>query len=227
MHGVDDVLVNTRVYIDGFNLYYGALKKSQDRWLDLQSFADQLAGPTRTVDLVLYCTAMIKPRPGDPDAGKLQQVYLRALRTLPRVEIAMGKFSVKDTDARRRSRPTCSCCQQTPAGCECCREDLVPIIKTEEKGTDVNLAVRLVQDAYEGLYDDAFVVSDDSDLQGAVDIVRSHLGKDVFIASPRNRPHHSIVGTGYREIRPALLHTSHLANPVIHSGKMIHKPRNW
>ena len=178
--------MSTRVYIDGFNLYYGALKRTTHRWLDLQSFADQLVGPNRIVERVLYCTAMIRARPGDPDAGRLQQVYVRALRTLPRVEIAMGKFSVKDTDARRRPRSTCSCCQHPVPGCDCCREELVPIIKTEEKGTDVNLAVRLVQDAYEGLFDDAFVVSDDSDLQGAVDIVRKHLRKDVFIASPRN-----------------------------------------
>lgn len=219
--------MNTRVYIDGFNLYYGALKRTSFRWLDLQTFADELAGPIRSVDRVVYCTAIIKPRPGDPDAGKLQQVYLRALRTLPRVEIAMGKFSVKNTDARRRARATCTCCQATLAGCECCREDLVPIIKTEEKGTDVNLAVRLVQDAYEGLFDDAFVVSDDSDLQGAVDIVRNHLGKDVFIASPRNRTPHPIVGTGYREIRQSILRKSQLPNPVAHTGQTIHKPRSW
>jgi hypothetical protein len=202
------------------------LKRSPHRWLDLQAFADELAGPARSVDKVVYCTAMIKPRPGDPNAGRSQQVYIRALRTLPRVEITMGKFSVKNTDARRRPRPTCSCCQQIPPGCECCREDLVPIIKTEEKGTDVNLGVRLVQDAYEGKFDDALVVSDDSDLQGAVDIVRN-LGKDVLIVSPRNNQYHPITGTSYRNIRPGTLGQAQLPNPIVSGQTTIRKPRNW
>ncbi len=220
--------MTTRVYIDGFNLYYGALKNRPYRWLNLERLADEFAGPTRTVDRVIYCTAKIQARPDDPDAGKYQAVYLRALRALPRVDIALGKFSVKDVDARRRPRDTCSCCQSNPPGCLCCAEPLVPIIKTEEKGTDVNLAVRLVEDGYEGRFDDAFIVSDDSDLQGAVDIVTKHLKKKVYVVSPRNRTYHPIVGSGYRDVRPTLLGRCLLpATMTLAGGGVVHKPRHW
>lgn len=40
----------------------------------------------------------------------------------------------------------------------------VEVIKTEEKGSDVNLATYLVSDAYEKDFEAAVVVTDDSDL---------------------------------------------------------------
>jgi hypothetical protein len=41
-------LANVNVYIDGFNLYYGALKRTPYKWLDLALLARTLL-PTDTV----------------------------------------------------------------------------------------------------------------------------------------------------------------------------------
>jgi hypothetical protein len=41
-------LLDTHVYIDGFNLYYGLLKGKPYKWLDLERFCDQLL-PKNTV----------------------------------------------------------------------------------------------------------------------------------------------------------------------------------
>lgn len=40
----------------------------------------------------------------------------------------------------------------------------VSVLKTEEKGSDVNLAVDLLHDCVQGLYDCVVVISNDSDL---------------------------------------------------------------
>jgi hypothetical protein len=39
--------MRTNVYVDGFNLYYGSLKGTQYRWLDLEAMCTQLLPPPR------------------------------------------------------------------------------------------------------------------------------------------------------------------------------------
>jgi len=58
--------MKTRVYIDGFNLYYGLLKGTPFKWLDLERFCDQLL-PKNTVEKIYYFTAKVDARPNDPD----------------------------------------------------------------------------------------------------------------------------------------------------------------
>ncbi|EUA68538.1 hypothetical protein I541_5545 [Mycobacteroides abscessus] len=45
-----------------------------------------------TINRIRYFTAKVTPTPNDPDIGNRQQVYLRALRTLPSVSIHEGHF---------------------------------------------------------------------------------------------------------------------------------------
>jgi uncharacterized LabA/DUF88 family protein len=47
------------------------------------------------------------------------------------------------------------------------------VIHTEEKGSDVNLGVHLVNDAWLNRYDCAVVVSNDSDLAEAISLVKA------------------------------------------------------
>jgi len=51
----------------------------------------------------------------------------------------------------------------------------VNVLKTEEKCTDVRLAVHLVNDSWKGLYDCAVILSNDGDLLEALKIVYSEL----------------------------------------------------
>ncbi len=84
--------MRTRVYVDGFNLYYGALKGTPYKWLDLVKLAYQLLPPGYSVTKLKYFTARVS---GIPDAGApaRQQAYLSALATLPEVEVIRGLFS--------------------------------------------------------------------------------------------------------------------------------------
>lgn len=52
----------TNVYIDGFNLYYGCLKRSPYKWLDLGSLCSQLL-PQNDIKRIRYFTARVKARP--------------------------------------------------------------------------------------------------------------------------------------------------------------------
>ena len=81
----------TYVYIDGFNLYYGSIKKTSYRWLDLDKFCHAIL-PNDNIHSIKYFTAKVSGRPGDWDAPIHQELYLRALRTIPHLEIIYGHF---------------------------------------------------------------------------------------------------------------------------------------
>ena len=83
--------LRTFVYIDAFNLYYGALRKSPFRWLDLQKLC-QLMLPKNDVQAIKYFTALVSARPGDADQPLRQQLYIRALKTIPNIEIIYGHY---------------------------------------------------------------------------------------------------------------------------------------
>ena len=60
----------------------------------------------------------------------------------------------------------------------------VEVIRTEEKGSDVNLAVHLINDGWLDAYDCAVVVSNDSDIAEAMRLVRQHQGKRIGLVTP-------------------------------------------
>lgn len=72
----------TNIYADGFNLFYGALRNSPYRWLNLKSLC-RLLLPRNVIGQVKYFTAFVSARPSDPHQPVRQQLYLRALATLP------------------------------------------------------------------------------------------------------------------------------------------------
>jgi hypothetical protein len=167
--------VKTNVYIDAFNLYYGALRRTAHRWLDINALARHLL-PNHQINRIRYFTARVTVTPGDGDGRQpqRQQFYLRALRTLPNVEIHLGTFL---------SHPTMMPLATPSAG-----QKFVEVIKTEEKGSDVNLATYLLLDAFKDDYEQALVISNDSDLATPIEVVNKKLGKAVGVALPCSNP---------------------------------------
>jgi uncharacterized LabA/DUF88 family protein len=106
------------------------------------------------------------------------------------------------------------------------------VVKTEEKGSDVNLAVHLLNDAWRVEYDVAVVVSNDSDLVEAIRIVRRQLHKTVGVVNPHAedpRAHPSVELHKEADFRIDL-HASDLAAaqfPPVIPGTTIHKPATW
>jgi hypothetical protein len=86
--------MRTHVFVDGFNLYYGAVKGTAFRWLDIVALSKLLVPAGHTIERVKYFTARVSGAE-DPDAPKRQHAYLSALATLPLVEIHYGRFLSK------------------------------------------------------------------------------------------------------------------------------------
>jgi hypothetical protein len=83
--------LKTNVYIDGFNFYYGCIRKTPYRWLDLSLLCRTLL-PKHQVHRIRYFTALVTPRPSDPQQRTRQEIYLRALMTIPNLSIHRGRF---------------------------------------------------------------------------------------------------------------------------------------
>ena len=114
----------TNFYIDGFNLYYRALRNTPFRWLDLRKFAEMLF-PNDEIHRICYFTALLNERPDNPGQPWRQLTYLRALETLPGFEIHYGTFRPR-VKTRRLAEPIPGL------------PEYVRIMDSEEKGTDVN-----------------------------------------------------------------------------------------
>jgi uncharacterized LabA/DUF88 family protein len=206
--------VKTYVYIDGFNFYYGAVKDSPYKWLDFKALASRLL-PNDQIIKLKYFTAKVDPSPRDPAAPLRQEVYLRALRAhIPELETHFGYFLSKI-----KKRPLVS----TGA--------LVKIRDREEKGSDVNLAVHLVNDAWKGAYESALVISNDSDLVEAVRIVTRQLRLPVGVANPQMRKKKKMAvqlrkSASFRiKINVSDLAACQLPDPI--PGTKISKPTVW
>jgi hypothetical protein len=130
----------TFVYVDGFNLYYGCFRAPQRKhwakykWLDLERLCDWLF-PRNDVVSIRYYTADVSNRPPDNHQGDRQRVYLAALSTLPGVQIIKGHF----LGPQVVRMPRCDANGHFLG-------EMVTVLKTEEKGSDVNLAVDLLCD---------------------------------------------------------------------------------
>lgn len=126
--------MRTFVYVDGFNLYYGALKGTPWKWLDLVALFERVLQPHHRILRVKYFTARVSGTSSDPSKPQRQDIYLQALqRYRPEVEVYFGHF------LRHRVRALLA----QPLG----TQRTIEVIKTEEKGSDVNLAVHLLNDS--------------------------------------------------------------------------------
>jgi 6-hydroxy-3-succinoylpyridine 3-monooxygenase len=154
-------------YIDGLNLYYGVLQQTPAvRWLDVERLC-KLLRPNDDLRLIKYFSA--------PVAGSADQaVYLRALATLPKVQVILGKFKRKNVKCRV---PGCAHLSS--------KWFTVP----EEKRTDVNIAVSMVDDAYQDACDHFVLMSGDSDLVPGLATVRQrYAAKTITVYVPSRNP---------------------------------------
>ena len=102
------------------------------------------------------------------------------------------------------------------------------VIRTEEKDSDVNLAVHLLNDGWLDACECAVVVTNDSDIAEAMRLVRQHHGKRIGLVTPgMGRPSRQLMAHAdfARHIRPNALRRSQLPDPI--PGTTIRKPARW
>ncbi len=207
----------TNLYVDGFNLYYRALKDTPFRWLDLCKLAETLF-PNDAINRVNYFTARLDSRPGNPTQRQRQQAYLRALATLPAFDAYYGHFR-----SGVKRRPLAEPIQGLPTH--------VLVMDSEEKGSDVNLATRLLVDGFNGEYEQAVVVSNDADFAGAMRYVRDELGLRVTLVNPdaRNRSPRNLsdAATYVKRLWKSHLRRSQFPDTLRDEIGVITKPAGW
>lgn len=205
--------MKVNVYIDGFNLYYGSMKGTPYKWMNPLSMS-RLLFPRDTINKVKYFTARVAARPSDPDQPIRQNTYFRALRTVPEIEIIEGTFFTKEV-----MMPLANTNPQ----------QYVKVIKTEEKGSDVNLAVHMLNDAYRNDFELAVMVTNDSDLLEPLKIVKYQLGFPVGILNPQKHPsfHLKQHATFIKTLRKGVLQASQFPNQLIDANGTFHKPLSW
>lgn len=207
-------VARSNVYIDGFNLYYGAIRGGPFKWLDLQLLFTRLRQADQ-IQRIFYFTALVDG-PGRPR----QEIYLKALATLPLVTVVLGRYKYKRVK-----------CHVPPCAHLGSRHFSVP----EEKRTDVNIAVQMLDDAYQDTCDSFVVVSGDSDLVPGVNRVKSRFPqKEVIIYVPTRDPVRGAAvelrtsGDKHRDFPLGLLRPCQFPASVPDgAGGTINKPVTW
>ena len=214
--GTDIPLVPSYVYVDGFNLYYGAVKGTTYKWLDINKLCLHLLPKNYPVK-IKYFSALVNSRPSDPLQPNRQQVYIRALASNPNTEVILGHFLSHVV--------TMPIAYPKPGG-----PRFIEVIKTEEKGSDVNLATHLVNDAHLQRFQAAIIISNDSDLVEAIKIVHDDLHKVVIVLNPfsenQNRELRD-VATFVKPIRKRVLSVSQFPEVMADSRGSFSKPTSW
>jgi hypothetical protein len=221
---MDGGITKAILYVDGFNLYRRCLESHPDtKWLDLVAFARNLLPEYRVVK-VHYFTARIKPvASSDPRAPQRQQAYLRALATLSKVEVHLGHFRA---DVRWMVAHPQEIDPDTG------KRRLVRVRKIEEKGSDVNLAVRMLVDAHAGRAGLYVALTNDSDQAETLRVIKSELGQATGLVLPMETAKGSkeLMGTapdfvGY--VTRDLLLASQLPDKILDEHGTITRPPEW
>ena len=179
-------------------------------WLDVHRLAENLLKPGQRLLGVHYFTTRIRSRPGNEDTWQRQGTYLEALETRPGVRLHYGHYL-----AKTRRCPRCQATWET----------------FEEKMTDVNIAVELLEGARADAFDTAILVSGDSDLTRPVQAVRTrYQNKRVVVAFPPDRESSQLrnAATAGFVIGRKKLQDSQLPDRVSKpDGHVLIRPQEW
>ncbi len=194
--------MRTIAYVDGFNLFFGCLKGTTYKWLDLVRLIEtilHIQDPNSVLVQVNYFTAPIKAKLASrgQEATQAQQTYHRALEARGRVIIYQGWYSLEQAYAPKFQEPPN-------------KQDRVEIWRLEEKETDVAIALQLYRDAIRGECEQVLLISNDSDLVPALKLVcqdAPHIRRGVIF--PRREQPASV---SQQQRRPANADLSRLAD---------------
>ena len=205
-------MVRVIAYVDGFNLYFGLREAGYRKyyWLNIRLLAEKLLMFNQELTFTKYFTARIT---GDPTKEKRQTTYIEALETLRDFndfEIYYGHY------------------RKDPYKCPHCKRVYdIP----HEKMTDVNIATRMLMDAFNNKFEKALLVSADSDLVPLIEAVREkYPEKSVVVAFPPERYSADLekVANACLHISRAKLAQSQFPDKVKKAdGFVLERPQEW
>lgn len=208
----------TTVFVDGLNFHYGVARRFGVRWVDPMALCRRILDPKwhRVEQLRFYTSPFVEGVPGSGNPGS-QNAHHRALLLDARIVIRLGRFKFRREMAR-------------VAGSGDMAARFTKVESMREKGSDVNLAAELVHLAHQRAFEAAVVVSNDSDLARAIEIVRQDLRMPVGIINPQPRAqvlelHQAASFT--RTIRQADIRAAMLPDVIETESGRIVRPIDW
>jgi uncharacterized LabA/DUF88 family protein len=229
----------TVVYIDGYNLYYGRLRGTPFKWLDVVSLFEAILAQrdqNESLERVNLFTAHALATFATNGTASVdaQSRYHRALKARyeDRFETIYGTHTY---DKSGTLLPIFVADQPYD------RTNRTRVWKLEEKKTDVNLAIRMYRDACKGLYDRIILVSNDSDAEPALEAIREDFPDVMVGVVIPIRPmvqgveeHRRVSGSLSKQAHWVItdlsddqLHKAQLPSVVPTKKKPIRKPEHW
>lgn len=212
--------MRTIVYVDGFNLFYGLLRGTSWMWLDLEKLVKSLLTPRYDVVAIKYFTARVKSESNVYFTPHDQDCYLCALKANRLIQIIEGSY--------KRFRLKAPFVKEPCLGCD--KVKFGTVWKTEEKRSDVNLAVEMTSDVYENKVDAVVLISGDSDHAAALSVARRRHGKVTVVFNPHEGTSVELrqLSTFYRAIPADLPSQCQLPQEVpLSDGRIIRRPEAW
>ena len=189
------------------------MKGTPNRWLDLRELCRRSIRPGDDLYRIRYFTADIR---GDQAKVIRQQLYQRALRTIDNLAIYKGRFS---------RHPRWMPLVNPPNG----GPQHAYVSRTEEKGSDVNLAAHLVLDAARRDFQSAYVLSGDTDLVEAIRVVTQEFRRPVHVISPHGGKGRRLqqAATSYAPLDHELLPECQFPQELSDHRGTFHRPPEW
>ncbi|WP_158653832.1 NYN domain-containing protein [Helicobacter salomonis] len=152
-------------FIDGFNLYFSLLELGDEalKWIDLWALVSNYLDENDCLEAVYYFSALLKHH---PNKKHRHQEYIHALESRG-VQVILGQF--------KKKRLLCKNCEEF-------------YYTYEEKQSDVNLAIWMLEQAFLNTCDKMILVSADTDFASTIWKIRALFpNKTVILLAPPKR----------------------------------------
>ena len=227
-------LLRTKVYVDGYNLYYGCLKGTKHKWLDLSIlFKDHIIPSSaihksELIGIKFFTAPILEKASKSLDSVSSQSRYHTALEKLypNEIEIIKGYYSltqskVKIVDSNDPNKWARDC------------QDVL-VWKIEEKQTDVNLALHAYHDAANGIVDQVVIVTNDTDIAPALKMIRDFTPVEIGVVVPTRdhvrKPNVALSELAHwvrTHITDLELSNSQMPDVIIAGRRPTKKPASW
>jgi uncharacterized LabA/DUF88 family protein len=183
---MDVKMIRVACFIDGFNLYHAVhdLRRNELKWLNLRKLMEHFIDPKiHEIVAIYYFSAFAEWLPAEVRRHK---AYVEALKYFG-VTPVMGRFKEKEL--------SCNRCDHAWTG-------------HEEKQSDVNIAIWMVREAFRNMYDETFLVTQDSDLAPVLEFINEMPKKRrvKIIGSPARRHSKELYQLSAKQVKIQTIH---------------------
>ena len=209
--------LKTSIYIDGYNLYYGRLRGTQYKWLDVVALFSRITRsiePHSQIISVKFFTAPALPKFSrhGKESMRAQNDYHRALEAKypNKFEKVLGSH-VYEKDGTKMPVYV--------EGNLFDKDNTVRVWRLVEKKTDVNLALSMYRDASKRALDQVVLISNDADTEPAISaLMEDFPALKIGMIIPRGP---QISGKKGRPASSSLINLAHWSRSYINDEELI------